>query len=307
MLPEDPESRSRPERPLHAALSPGAFYSPTPRLPVDPTPHRPSLLRHASTPGPPAESPGSGSIFSIVIGSSPPKGLADPPSYASPISTTKKRRRPFKSSRETPPTQTTQKKKGRPFKTPEAAAAKAAGISTDQLPKKRRRPIKHPRRPEEITPIVPPEPKYVPFICEWKNCPAELHNLDTLRAHLLTVHLMKQPSGGPYMCLWRKCSQEHKVMDAETGATTVIDKGVEFKTRQEWQSHVKIAHIDHVARYQGDGPSVAICKCQYHREHAVTALTVTSIYRKATTGSYLHVCIRCRGWASDTICQESAP
>lgn len=262
MSPGEPDSRAEQKQPLHGALSPGTFYSPSPQPSVGPTPHRSNVLRNASTSEPPAESPGLRSTFSIVIGSSPPKSLASA-SYGSLHSTTKKRGRPFKNSRETP-TKTIPKKKGRPFKNPQAAAAaaaaaaKAAGISAEQFPKKRGRPFKYPQGPEEITPVIPPEPNFIPFICEWKNCPAELHNLDTLRAHLLTVHLWKQPYSGPYMCLWRRCGQEYRVMAGETGSTTIIDKGVEFKTKEEWQNHVKAAHLDPVAWYQGDGPSVAI-------------------------------------------------
>lgn len=224
--------------------------------------HGPSLLRHTSTPGPSVTSPGSHSSFAIVIDSSLSKSFVNPV-FGSPSTTKKKLGRPFKNTQATP-IQPIAKKKGRPFKTPEAAAAAAArSASADPIPKKRGRPIKYPQDPEEVDPVVPPEPKFVPFVCEWKNCPAELHNLDTLRAHLSTVHLKKQPSGGPLMCLWKKCCREHEVVDLETGESSVIDKGmgVEFKTKEEWRNHVKEAHLDHVARYQGEGPKTEICKC----------------------------------------------
>ncbi|KAG0651302.1 hypothetical protein D0Z07_1808 [Hyphodiscus hymeniophilus] len=168
----------------------------------------------------------------------------------------KKKGRPFENPQETS-VHPVAKKKGRPFKTHEAAAAAAArGSSTDQQPKKRGRPFTYPQNPGEVAAAVPPEPIFIPFICEWKNCPAELHNLDTLKAHLITVHLKKQASAGLLMCLWGKCCQEHMLVD-DDGVSEVINKGAEFKTTEEWRNHAKV-HLDHVARYQGDGPKTEL-------------------------------------------------
>jgi hypothetical protein len=257
-----PESRAVQKRPLHGSLNPAAFYSNIPRSSMAPTPHGPSSLRHVSSPGVPA--PGSSASFAIVIGP-PPKAFPSP-AFGSPSLTIKKRGRPFKNPQASP-IQPIAKKKGRPFKNREAAAAVVGSAprssSTDQQPKKRGRPFKHPQGPEEVISFGPPEPKFVPFICEWKNCPAELHNLDTLRAHLLTVHLKKQPSGGLFMCLWRRCNQEHKVVD-DNGVLKVIDNGVEFETKEEWRDHMKVAHLDPIAWYQGDGPKTEFCKCQFY-------------------------------------------
>jgi hypothetical protein len=257
------------ERPLHGSLSPAAFYAATSPPSKDPSPHRPSLLRNISTPGPPAATPVPPSTFSVVLGAPPLKSPASNRSEGPPTAI-KKRGRPFKNPQGIPNTQSmpkTQgapkpqsipKKRGRPFKKPEAAAATVAAASSEDMPKKRGRPFKYPLVPEHVVRVVPPEPKFVPFVCEWKKCPAELHNLDTLRAHLYTVHLKKQSSGGPLLCLWRKCCQEHEVMDEKTGASTIVDKGAKFKTKEEWQNHVEVAHLDPIAWHQGDGPKVAL-------------------------------------------------
>jgi hypothetical protein len=150
--------------------------------------------------------------------------------------------------------------------------------------KKRGRPFKYPLEPEQILHVVPPEPKFIPFICEWKNCPAELHNLDTLRAHLYTVHLKKQPSSGPQVCLWKKCCQDHEVADAETGTSKFVEKGVEFETKEEWQNHVKVAHLDPIAWHQGDGPKAALGKSTYLRGKQLNRfLTITRLRREHST------------------------
>ena len=278
------------------SLNPAAFNAATRRPSKGSTLHHPSLLPNASTPGPPAATPVLPSTFSVVLGSPPVKSLASN-TFESPSTTTKKRGRPFKNP---PSLQSTAKKRGRPFNTPEVAAAAAAEPS-DHMPKKRGRPFKYPLVPEQILHIVPPEPKFVPFICEWKNCPAELHNLDTLRAHLYTVHLKKQPSSGPQVCLWKKCCQEHEVANAETGRSKFIEKGAEFETKEEWQNHVKAAHLDHIAWHQGDGPKATLGKSTYLRGKQLNRfLTTTRLRREHSTGHFSLLPLRRRRSTSHT-------
>jgi hypothetical protein len=119
------------------------------------------------------------------------------------------------------------KKRRRPFKDPEAAE----GELPRQNPKKRGRPL---RTPDEVPDIDILEPKFFSFVCEWDGCRAELHNLNTLRAHILTVHNKKQPHGG-LLCLWAKCSLKHEV---ETNP-----KRIEFKSKKEWQNHIESVHL----------------------------------------------------------------
>jgi hypothetical protein len=244
-----PEKRS-----LNGFIEPSTFYSATPLPSKSFTPHRPSLLRHAS--GPDTVSPPPRPTIQVVINSSPLKTLVVD-AFEAPSTQPKKRGRPF--SQKTPIPKIA-KKKGRPFKTPEAAAAalaKARANSDDTL-KKRGRPFKIPNAPEHLAPVEPPEPKWVPFICEVVGCPAELHNISTLRAHLHTVHLKRQPREGPFMCRWKKCCQDIVVLDEGTGVEVIAEKGVEFVTKEEWKDHVEKAHIDPVAWYQGDGPKAEI-------------------------------------------------
>ncbi len=218
-----------------------------------------AFFQPASTTGLPAFTPGS--TFQIVIGSRPFNEARE--SYPT-QAITKKKGRSSKNPQATP-TQSIAKKKGRPFKTPEGVAAAAARTSSNgQFPKRRGRPLKDLEAFEKVIPVTLPEPKFVPFVCEWKDCPAELHNLDTLRAHLVTVHLKKQHNGSPLVCLWRKCHQETKVVNVQTGLPKIIDKGFDFNTKDEWMNHIQEAHLKKVAWYQGDGPKTELCKCEFH-------------------------------------------
>lgn len=74
------------------------------------------------------------------------------------------------------------------------------------IKRKRGRPFKNKPEPDstdsELTPV--PEAFYISFICEWEDCPAELHNLDTLTAHVFKVHGVKTGSGH-FVCKWKNC------------------------------------------------------------------------------------------------------
>jgi hypothetical protein len=242
--------------------------------------YRPSMLQHASTPHSEA-----GPAFVVVVKSSPsklfqrsghasdpimedsgdfqnfssdapspaasnssrrgrpPKGSVTTPRDTSSL-TPKKRGRPFKSSPGIRFEEPVMKKRGRPFSTPHAAA-KAAAASRSAEPKKRGRPFTIRHHVE----VPVPDPIYIPFICEWKGCPAELQNLETLRMHLFNVHGKKSTSGF-YTCLWDKC-----INPAEEMEDLEPDKKVfEFKTKATWKDHVEKAHVTTVAWYLGDGP-----------------------------------------------------
>jgi hypothetical protein len=167
-----------------------------------------------------------------------------------PSLTPQKRGRPFKNPEQTPTIDLNFKKRGRPFKTAESAArAAAAGSdSTDGITKKRGRPFK--LRTQLDIPV--PEPVFIPFICEWKGCPAELHNLETLEAHVLNVHNKKQPSGNR-VCLWGKCGVKHEPTDEATEFPTP-DEPHEFKSKAEWKDHINQRHLIPFAWHMGDGP-----------------------------------------------------
>jgi hypothetical protein len=149
----------------------------------------------------------------------------------------------FKNSKITPATEPVKKKRGRPFSTPAAAAAAAAKKRIQQLKPKL----------SGLDIPTPPDPQFIPFLCEWEGCPAELHNLETLRAHIFTTHNIKRASG-TRPCLWTSCSPTREVFNNPKQAPRVSDRGFQFKTEDEWQDHINKAHLIPLAWHMGDGP-----------------------------------------------------
>jgi hypothetical protein len=273
-------SHSAEKLPVCGPLDPirGGIFSSVqnlPQLPTDTTPHQPSSLRNTSTLGPDSsfqavsappqplgrppvnfrisdnreisQAPASdmslpGASLTLRRGQSP-KGLTGT-RLESPGMTLKKRGRPFKFPRTSPPTEHILKKRGRPAKNPDAAGVSA---SPDRFPKKRGRPFKAPRPEPRL-----PEPKFIPFLCEWQDCPAELHNLETLRVHIFKVHRKKLPSG-VLPCLWRKCGTIHGVIDTSQHPN-VSEKSFEFDATEHWQNHINKAHLVPLSWHMGDGP-----------------------------------------------------
>jgi hypothetical protein len=166
-----------------------------------------------------------------------------------PSLSSKKRGRPFKNSEESLATDSNPKKRGRPFKSDECAAKAAAAASDSAygIPKKRGRPFKV--RTQLDIPV--PEPVFIPFICEWEGCPAELQNLETLEAHVFNVHNKKQPSG-TRLCLWGKCGMKHERADDDS--PKAHNNLNEFKTKKEWKDHINERHLIPFAWHMGDGP-----------------------------------------------------
>jgi len=169
----------------------------------------------------------------------------------SPGSSMKKRGRPRKDPSEIPPPSSIPKKRGRPFSTPDGAAKAAAkaegrivrpaGPSTAG-PKKRGRPFKK----FEHT-FIRQDPEYVPFLCEWTNCPAELVNLETLEHHVFCIHAKKR-SG--LFCQWAKCKAP---LGGPHGHEMVPDQ-TPFASKAELKEHIKQEHLIPMAWHVGDGP-----------------------------------------------------
>ncbi|RFU74458.1 stage v sporulation k [Trichoderma arundinaceum] len=77
---------------------------------------------------------------------------------------------------------------------------------------------------------------FAAFLCEWSDCKAELHNLDTLRRHVSVVHCRK----GPFVCRWGKCAQN---------ASFHV-----FPNTPSLSAHVEKAHLIPFSWHVGDGP-----------------------------------------------------
>jgi len=104
-------------------------------------------------------------------------------------------------------------------------------------------------------------PKFIPFLCEWRGCKAELHNLDTLRRHIYSVHNKAQASGA-IACQWSKCGLTRQVNDASVPKSTptstpepkFVHEYHEFAGIQEFKNHMEKAHLIPFAWHMGDGP-----------------------------------------------------
>lgn len=121
---------------------------------------------------------------------------------------------------------------------PEAAAPAARGRPRTAAPKgppkpRGRPPRKPPQTPRQVLDGL--ERHYVPFLCEWKGCKAELQNMDTLRRHVHKVH------GRDEVCRWSTCvgSQSTEV----------------FGTNDEFINHVEHAHLVPFQWHMGFGYS----------------------------------------------------
>ena len=89
------------------------------------------------------------------------------------------------------------------------------------------------------------EPHFNVYECKWDDCNAELHNIDTLRKHIIKIH---GKQSGRFKCLWADCVAEQ---DAK-GKQPV--QRAQFDGILPWTNHMERSHINPVARRLGDGP-----------------------------------------------------
>lgn len=111
--------------------------------------------------------------------------------------------------------------------------------------KRRGRPPKAPSQgPLELYRILKPD--FLSFLCEWKDCKADLQNLETLRRHVNLVHLEEQDYEDedmpqqPWTCLWGKCG--------------LLTEASTFETYEGMEEHVENKHMVPFAWHMGDGP-----------------------------------------------------
>ncbi|KAF2152326.1 hypothetical protein K461DRAFT_294002 [Myriangium duriaei CBS 260.36] len=160
------------------------------------------------------------------------------------------------------------KKKGRPVGWRKAIHSKEAqglqsGGNSSNLPdraahklpngiKRRGRPPKYPSAASAASPMAL-DPQYSVWRCQWEGCHAELHNLDTLRKHVVKVHGIPDENG--YSCQWGACSDEtpHDHVIGKGKAPAELSR-LEFPSIHKWMNHIEAAHLRPLARSLGDGP-----------------------------------------------------
>lgn len=98
------------------------------------------------------------------------------------------------------------------------------------------------------------EPTYKVYDCRWKDCKAELHNLETLRKHVRKIHCAKAAFGG-IPCRWKGCGKVSFVQDRKTGRHNRVHQDLDFGTEDLWNEHMDKRHLEPFAWDLGDGPS----------------------------------------------------
>lgn len=154
--------------------------------------------------------------------------------------------------------------------------------------KKRGRPVgsknKHPSltamkksaRPQPLVeiPARPSSPQGNPiFKCRWRQCHAELHNLDTLRKHIARKHRPTEDelNDHGYICWWKKC--RYLIQD---GGEVSVEH--DFDSAEDWMEHINEDHLHKVALKLGDGPSAAQIG-----KHTSTPLDVSKYFYNPTS------------------------
>ncbi|KAI4743435.1 hypothetical protein E4T50_06134 [Aureobasidium sp. EXF-12298] len=122
--------------------------------------------------------------------------------------------------------------------TPKSSAAQRTSrgqAAPSYAPPKQRRN----RQPKPVVEVKEPEVEFNVYKCEWEDCGAELHNIDTLRKHVLKLH-GKKTADGDYECAWFGCFQEDEV--------------TAFDDMAQWMEHMESQHVKPISRTLGDGP-----------------------------------------------------
>lgn len=93
-----------------------------------------------------------------------------------------------------------------------------------------------------VSKVSVPSRKHKIYKCRWKDCSAELHNLETLKKHTYN-HIDDFDEADNFYCLWNGCGGGD-------------GRGpLQFKSETSWHRHMNGRHLDHLAWKFGDGPS----------------------------------------------------
>ena len=96
------------------------------------------------------------------------------------------------------------------------------------------------------------QPSFKIYHCLWEQCPAELHNLETLKKHVRKHRDKSEP--GLFPCLWADCYDGNTSAPNGSQANTK-PRRLKFDSDTAWQAHMETKHLDAVVRELGDGPA----------------------------------------------------
>lgn len=119
---------------------------------------------------------------------------------------------------------------------------------------------KQPGRPRKSNGSViagssePVEPIYSTWKCAWDACGAELHNLATLRKHVIKIHGIPDAHGWHH-CHWLGCHGiKSSLDDDDDDRTAHAPPPLSFRSIHKWVEHVEAKHLLQLAQTLGDGP-----------------------------------------------------
>lgn len=126
--------------------------------------------------------------------------------------------------------------------------------TTTTGPKRRGRPPRAPSpTPRQVWERLEP-PQYVPFMCEWKGCKAELQNMETLRRHVRKIHGWRVKHG--LQCRWGECDlqqQQQQQQQQEEEEEEGKDGQTVFTTAEAFHEHMEEQHLVPFVWHVGDG------------------------------------------------------
>ncbi|KAF2088875.1 hypothetical protein K490DRAFT_64087 [Saccharata proteae CBS 121410] len=94
-------------------------------------------------------------------------------------------------------------------------------------------------------------PNYNVYLCQWKSCSAELHNMATLRKHVEKKHK-------GLICLWGGCGTDLTTFEGPAETAVHSHKHSEFPTVEAWQKHVEQKHLVPLQWQLGDGHAAGL-------------------------------------------------
>lgn len=127
-----------------------------------------------------------------------------------------------------------------------------AAPSDDSIPRRRGRPST-----KNLQANKDPEPEFNEYRCEWEDCTSKLHNIDTLRKHVIKIH-GKKTSEGEFECAWRGCFRPSTDTNNAPNDSDPDDPMYSYDNMEPWVEHVEVNHIKPLMWTLGDGPTAGL-------------------------------------------------
>ncbi|KAL8716838.1 MAG: hypothetical protein Q9225_005864 [Loekoesia sp. 1 TL-2023] len=121
----------------------------------------------------------------------------------------------------------------------------------DTQPRRRGRPKKSSPKTSQQSTLI-----HRIYKCHWENCPAELHNLETLKKHVNKHGEKFKDEGGPFPCLWKGCGKAARSQEGYDDDEEPERQPLRYGTQDMWAKHMDRRHVAEYAWKLGDGPSI---------------------------------------------------